>query len=214
MRRSTVVILLLFLVMAGAYYYVNNRAKPADITVTLEPTTEVSYLFEPEAGQATEIRIESKQGEVVELARNAENAWALKLPIEASAEQGSAEAAASQVTTIRISDRLSATVSPKDVGLDAPEYRLTVMFADGVERKASIGVVTPTESGYYAQLDGEAQIVIVSKASIDSLISLLTNPPYAETLTPSPVPPTATETPPLPTPGLATPVGETFTPTP
>lgn len=212
MRRSTVIYLLLFLGMAGAYYYLNNRPEPVDIAVTVEPEAVVEYLFSSADGVPTSIRMESsKTGEIVELARNAENAWALTLPFEATAEQGASEAAASQLTTIRISDRLP-NINPKDVGLDAPEYKLTVQFTSGVERIVEIGVITPTESGYYVSMDGE--IVIVSRSAIDALIGLLTNPPYAETPTPSPIPATATQTPPPSTPEPTTATNETATPKP
>ena len=134
----------------------------------------------------------------------------MTLPFEASAEQGASEAAASQIITIRITDRLP-NISPKDVGLDAPQYKLIVQFTSGVERIAEIGVITPTESGYYVGMDGE--IMIVSRSAIDALIGLLTNPPYAETPTPSPIPATATETPlPSSTPEPATATNETATP--
>jgi hypothetical protein len=182
MRRSTVIYLLLFLGIAGVYYYLNNRPTPAD-TATVTPEAPVSYLFSSADGTPTSIRVESQAGEVVELARNADNAWALTLPTEASAEQGASEAAASQITAIRISDHLP-NISPKDVGLDVPAYKISVKFTNGVERIAEIGVITPTENGYYARTNGD--IVIVSKSSIDALIGLLTAPPYAETQTPPP----------------------------
>jgi hypothetical protein len=210
MRRSTVIYILLFIAMAGAYYFLNNREKPADIALTLTPEDTVSYLFSSSDGVPTSIRVEAKTGEVVELVRNADKAWVVKLPFEASAEQGSSEAAASQITTIRITDRLP-NINPKDVGLDAPDYKLIVKF-DNVERIAEIGVVTPTGNGYYARAGDE--IVIVSKSAIDALIGLLTNPPYAETLTPSPIPATATETPLPATPEIATATNETATPKP
>ncbi len=215
MRRSTWIYLLLALATLGVYYYLNNRVQPqeiADIGATLEPTEEVAYLFDAGEGILTGIRVESKAGEVVEVARDAENAWALILPIEAAAEQGSAEAAASQIATIRIDDRIS-TVAPKDVGLDAPEYKLTVKFDGGVERIAEVGVVTPTGGGYYVRANDE--IVIVSIDAIDSLIGLLTNPPYAETPTPSPIPPTVTPTQiPSSTPEAGAADNATATPTP
>ena len=185
MRRSTVVIFLLFLVAAGAYYYLNNRPEPVDTepTATPEPTVEVAYLFPAEAGAPTRIRLEAQTGEVVELARDAENAWVMKLPSEGAADQGSAEAASSQITTIRISDRIP-NLEPTAVGLDDPAYILTVAFKNDGERTVEVGVVTPTESGYYVRMDNE--IVIVSRSAIDALIGLLTNPPYAETPTPPP----------------------------
>ena len=215
MRRSTTVFVLLFLVMAGAYYYLKNREQPtdtADIAVTLEPQAETGYLFNAEDGVPNSIRLEAQSGQVVELARNEENAWVVQQPFEGAADQGSSEAAASQITTISILNTIP-DLDPKDVGLDVPQYKLTVKFANDVERIAEIGVLTPTESGYYALKDGD--IVIVGRSGIDALIGLLTNPPYAETLTPSPIPPTVTDTPlPSLTPEPGTPAGETATPTP
>ena len=214
MRRSTIVILLLFILAAGGYYYLQNRPESVDTTPTETPipTTEVLYLFDAEAGVPTLIRLEAATGEVVELARNAENAWALTLPIEAAAEQGSAEAASSQLTTIRVSDRVP-NLDLATVGLDAPAYTLTVAFKNGVERTVDIGVLTPTESGYYVR--SEEEIVIVSRSAIDALVGLLTNPPYVETPTPSPIPPTATNTPvPSPTIEANTATETVSTPTP
>ena len=183
MRRQTVVYLLLLLVLAGVYYYLNNREQPADIAVTLEPESQVSYLFTAEDGLPTSIHIEAKTGETVEVARGADGAWALILPIEAKADQAAAEAAASQVATLRVLDTVP-DVDPEILGLSIPEYRLVIHFTSGVERKADVGVITPTESGYYVR-NADGEIVIVGKSSLDSLLGLLTNPPYLETPLPS-----------------------------
>ena len=207
MRRSTVIYLLLFLVLAGTYYYLNNREQPADISLTLEPTSEVKYLFTADDGTPTSIHIESKAGEVVEVARGTDNAWVITQPEEARADQASAEAAASQVTTMQILDTVP-DVDPDIVGLADPEYILTVKFAGDMERNVEIGVITPTESGYYVR-NANGDIVIISRSSVDALLGLLTNPPYLETPTPSPIP---TETPPPPTPDPATPSNATPTP--
>lgn len=182
-RRSTVVYLVLLLVLAGAYFYLKTRQKPADTTLTPEPSAEVSYLFTAEAGMPSSIRIESKAGKTVEIARGTDNAWALTQPTSAKADQGAAEAAASQITTMRVLDKVTG-VDPKVVGLDVPEYVLTVKFTSG-ERTVDVGVLTPTESGYYVR-DTAGKIVIVSKDAMDALISLLDNPPYLETPTPLP----------------------------
>jgi len=216
MRRSTVVYLLLFLVMAGAYYFFNNRTEPADISLTLEPEAQVSYLFSADDGTPTSIRIESKSGDIVEVARGADNAWALTKPRKASADQATAEAAASQATTIRILDTIP-DIDLDIVGLEAPDYTLTVKFTSGVERKAQIGVITPTESGYYV-LNAAGEVIVAGKSSIDSLLGLLKNPPYLETPTPSITPVTDTPVPPTGTPPSTPEAGpvtnETATPTP
>ena len=186
-RRSTVVYIVLLLVLAGAYYYLNNREQPVDIELTVEPGTEVAqaYLFTAEEGTPTSIRIESKAGETVEVARGADSAWELKQPAEAQADQAAAEAAASQVTALRILNAVP-DIDPTIIGLEEPEYVLTVAFTDGGERTVDVGVITPTESGYYVR-DTAENIVIVSKSAIDALLGLLTNPPYLETPSPAAV---------------------------
>jgi hypothetical protein len=192
-RRTTVVYIVLFLALAGAYYYLNHREKPADIALTAEPTSEISYLFTAQDGTPSSIRLASKAGQAVEIARGADNAWTLIQPTEAKADQAAAEAAASQLSTISVLDTVP-NVDPKIVGLETPEYVLTVKFTSGVERTADIGVVTPTESGYYVR-NAQGKVIIVSKSAIDVLLELLNNPPYLETLTPSPNLPTETSTP-------------------
>ncbi len=76
-------------------------------------------------------------------------------------------------------------VDPGIVGLEDPEYVLTIKFTSGGERTVDVGVITPSESGYYVR-DAEGEIVIVSRSAIDALLGLLTNPPYLETPTPLP----------------------------
>jgi hypothetical protein len=188
MRRSTVIYLVLFAIVLGAAYYFNNRAETAEAESTPEPTTEpIEYLFTSTDGLPTSIRIEAKAGEVVEVARNEENAWALILTEEAAADQGSVEAAASQVATMRILDRVPG-LAPDAVGLDVPEYTISFQFTSGAERVIEVGVLTPTESGYYVRGEG-SEIVIVSRSAVDSLIGLLTFPPYALMETPPPATP-------------------------
>ena len=201
-RRPTVVYIVLLLVLAGAYYYLNNREQPAEIELTVEPSSEVAqeYLFTAEEGTPTSIRIESKSGETVEVARGEDNAWTLVQPVEAKADQGAAEAAASQVTTMPILDAVP-DLDPGIIGLDDPEYVLTMKFTGGGERTVDVGVITPTESGYYVRESDK--IVIVSRSAIDALLGLLTNPPYLETPTPAPV-----------TPEAGTPSSESATPQP
>lgn len=185
MRRSTIVYLVLFAVVLAAAYYFNNRAETAEADVTPEPTTApIEYLFSSTDGLPTRIRIESKAGEAVEVARNEENAWALIQPEEAAADQGTVESAAGQVATIRILERVP-SLAPEDAGLDDPEYIMTFEFTSGVERMLEIGVLTPTERGYYARGDGD-EILILSTVSVDSLLGLLSDPPYAPTETPPP----------------------------
>ena len=133
----------------------------------------------------------------MEVARNAENAWALSQPVETEADQGSSEAAASQVTTMRVLERIP-DIDSELVGLEEPEYVMIVGFDGGTERTIHIGVVTPSESGYYVRDASGGDILIVSKSAVDALLQLLTSPPYLETPTPDPTPPENTPSTPTP----------------
>ena len=182
MRRSTVIYILLLAALAGAYYYINNRPKEADDEAPLPTSTPIEYLFGVEDGLPTRIHIESKDGEVVEVQRDAENAWVVTMPTEASADQGTVEAAVSQVTTIRVLDHVPG-LSAESVGLDSPEFTLTIQFTNQVERIVEIGVLTPTERGYYIGR-GDGDILIVGNTPVDALLGILTNPPYITTEVP------------------------------
>jgi hypothetical protein len=187
--RSTVVYIVILLALLGLFAYLRNREQPsADIEVTPEATLEETvYLFSAGDGLPTSIRITAKSGEVVEVARDADNAWKVILPIESPAEQGSSEAAASQITTMRVLESIP-SIDLDLVGLSDPEYTLDIRFDSGQERTVNVGVVTPSESGYYVQEASGGNVLIVSRSSLDSLIGMLTNPPYLETPTPSPAP--------------------------
>jgi hypothetical protein len=187
MRRSAVIYIVILAILAGFYYYLNNRPQAAETANETPESTPaaIEYLFNAEDGLPIRVHIESKGGDVVEVARDAENAWALTLPIEAPADQGTVEAAVGQVSTIRILDRVP-NLAKDAVGLDDPEFMITIQFTSDVERIVNVGVLTPTESGYYTNQQGDEEILIIGNSALDALIGLLTNPPYL----------VATETPP------------------
>ena len=179
MRRSTGIYIFILLILVGLYYFLNNRDPKAEEEVAFSTPIPVEYLFNIEDGPLTQIRVESKTGEIVEIARNEENAWVIKLPIETEADQGTVEAAAGQIATVRILDRIP-DLSKEAVGLDEPEFSFTIQFGSNVERIINIGVPTPTGSGYYAN-SGDNEILILSSSGLEPFIGFVTNPPYLET---------------------------------
>ncbi len=85
---------------------------------------------------------------------------------------------------------------------------MTVTFDSAKTHKVLIGSVNPIQTGYYVQVDG-GQVQVADKSGIDSLVNMLTAPPYLATLTPTitltPIPPTRR----LRYANLQTPVGST-----
>ncbi|HEY6074439.1 MAG TPA: DUF4340 domain-containing protein [Anaerolineales bacterium] len=203
-RRSTWLALILLAALVGFTVYMRQtKARTAETAAT--PTAESAPLFAAETGQVNSIKIDAGSGGSFALIRNGSD-WLIKQPVEAKADPGQAEAAATQAIALRVLSTVD--LAPADVGLDHPAYTFTFGFTDG-EHHLLVGDQTPTGSGYYARLD-DGKVVIVSSDGIQGLLNLLTTPPYAETPTPSPVPATETT---VPTAGSA-PEGTPGTPVP
>ncbi len=206
-RFGTILTVVLFAGLIVLAFYLKKQKETTAAEET--PTGQLSFVFTETDGAPTSIEVKPAAGDPVKVARNADKAWAIELPFKAEADQGSAEAAASQVSALRILDKIDS--DPNNIfGFDNPTIVINIEFADGKKHALEVGDVTPTNSGYYVRVDGE-KMYIVSMDGIDSLAQLATFPPYLNTPTPSPLPPT--ETPVPPTEALSTP-GATVTPAP
>jgi Domain of unknown function (DUF4340) len=202
--RNTWILLVILLALIGASLYLTNQKTKQAASAT--PTIGSNVVFDSILGTPVDIKIQSSSGQSVEVARDATGQWVLKSPVQVAADQASAEAAATQLASLRILGDVQ--LGPDIVGLDKPADTLTVKFSAGTTHTLIVGAVNPIQTGYYAQLDnGKTQIV--DKPAIDALLGLLTSPPYAATLTPTATSaPTATPTPailPSATPALPTP---------
>ena len=180
-QAGTWITVLIFIGLIGAAVYLNRQKDTAEVEVT--PASEPSYLFSATTdGNPTSIEIKPAEGgETVRIARNAENAWALELPVEAEADQGLSEAAATQISALEILDPIDA--DPAIFGLDNPAYVITLEFDGGKKHTLEVGDSTPTSKGYYVRVDSD-KMMIVDLSGIDSLLQLAAFPPYLATATP------------------------------
>lgn len=199
-RTQTWVLLVILAALVGLVLYLNYRQESTDASAT--PTVGDTSLFDPAEGQPSSIEIISELGDTVKVVRSSEGVWALELPEKAEADQGEVEAAATQLTSLRVVGEVKGDA--EIFGLDTPAYAMNIEFAEGKTRMLEVGDNTPTNSGYYVRLD-KGKILIVGLSGIDSLTNLLVFPPYASTPTPSPQPPTATPVPSVPTEAAVTP---------
>lgn len=185
-QTGTWVTILLLAIAVGAAFYINRQAETtAEETLTLTPeATEQAFVFDS-GSVLNAIKVKPAEGATVELKRNAENAWALILPEKTEADQGLAEAAASQVSALGIITEVSGATNLSDFGLEAPAYIINLGFEGGTSNVLKVGDLTPSQNGYYVQLDDET-VYVVGRDGIDALISLTFAPPYLNTPTPSP----------------------------
>jgi hypothetical protein len=210
-RKTSWVLIFILAVLLGFFFYVKDRN--AKIAAQATPTPGTKYLFDQSLGAPTDIKIMDISANTVEVARDTSGTWVLKAPTSAAADQGSVEAAATQVSALRILNDVQ--LGPSIVGLDKPSYVISLTFSNNQKHQLAVGSVTPIQDGYYAQLDA-GKIQIVDKQGLDALVGLLTTPPYAATQTPSvsatptnpPVTPTTEPTlTPATTPVVVTPTG-------
>lgn len=185
----------LALFVLGIFYL--NRKEQADAAATA-PAETSTYALEIDESSITAIEVKSKDGDAVKIERQEGGAWKLTLPVEAEANQGLAEAAASQSASIRVTSPIDNPGDLSIFGLKQSAYTVTITLADKSTRTLEIGDSTPTQKGYYVRVDGK-QVLIVSASAVEALTALITNPPVLNTATPTALPPTATPEPPTPT---------------
>lgn len=192
-QAGTWIAVLLFAALIGfAVYLKSEKEKKAD-TVEVTPVSETAAVF-AENDIVTSIQIKPTDGETVKVARNAENVWAVELPLEAEADQGLVEAAAAQISALQVISPIAAGSDPEIFGLKDPAYIITIEFKGGTTRALEVGEVTPTNSGYYARLDKD-KMMVTDLGGIESLLQLGFFPPYLNTPAPASLPPTATPAP-------------------
>jgi hypothetical protein len=184
-RKETWILILVLAGLVGLSFVLRNRAEQAVDLST--PTPDSIRIFGAELGTPTSIEILPDAGDAVRLARGQDGVWSMELPRPGPANQGLAEAAATQLVTLRREADVAGEAAI--FGLESPAYVVNVSFDSGEARSLAVGDATPTSSGYYARLD-LGQLVIVGYSGMEALLNLVSSPPYLET--PTAVPDLAT----------------------
>ena len=181
-RASTWIAVVLLIALVGLTFYLKNE-KEKSVIEDVTPVSEPATLFNAQDGSVSSIEIKPADGEAVKVARNAENAWVVEMPIEAEADQGLAEAAAAQVSALRVLSQIENDADPEIFGLKNPAFIVMIEFQNGKKHTIEVGDPTPTNSGYYVRLDN-GRIVVTDLSGISSLLQLGYFPPYLNTPTP------------------------------
>lgn len=194
MRRSTIVLVVLFAAFGLLYWYMQkpgNVIKQALTTSTPTAPQPLSDLIKPEQGQVSQISVQSADGKTVTLKKSG-GIWLIATDHEAPANQDSAEMIAQSISSLRMVATLEKAPDLAAIGLSSPVYTVSLVLSDGSPYIFKIGAATVTGSGYYVQAN-DGSLVVIDKNAIDTLTSLIVDPPFLQTATPSPAP--ATETP-------------------
>jgi hypothetical protein len=191
-QAGTWISVFLLAALVGLAFYLSREKGKTGTEAT--PTLEKTFIFTEADGAVSSIEVKPDGGDAVKIAHNAQNAWVLEMSNEeVEANQGMAEAAATQVTALPITAQIEDGKAPDIFGLDKPTYVITVEFKGGKTRTLEVGDLTPTNSGYYVRVD-KGKILVTDVSGIEALMQLRASPPYLNT--PTVLPPTE---PPVPT---------------
>jgi len=191
-KRPTWILLIVLALVSATYFYLKER--PLKATAPTPTAIKPSFLITKDNGALTKIHILDAQGNSLQMGRDASGNWAITQPELAAANQSQAEAAETQFFALSVLTTLETSPALDVIGLNPPAYTITLGFFDAqrlpgnTQKVLEIGSLTPTGSGYYVSLEGK--IYVISQSSINAVLGLLMNPPYAATPT---IP--ATETP-------------------
>jgi len=182
-RAGTWIAVLLLIALIGLSFYLNSE-KEKSVIADATPLSEPVAMFNTEDGPVSSIEIQPADGEAVKVARNVENVWAVEMPIAAEADQGLAEAAATQVSALQVLSQIE-NADPEIFGLENPAFVIALEFQSGDKHTLEVGDATPINSGFYVRLDN-GRIMIANLDGISSLLQLVYSPPYLNTPTPAP----------------------------
>jgi hypothetical protein len=186
MRRSTIVLVVLLAALGLLYWYMQkpgNVIKQALATSTPTAPAPLSNLISPNQGPVSKISIQDAAGKAVSL-QKAGGIWLVTAGYEAPANQEFSEAIAQQILSLRLDVRLEKAPELASLGLDNPNYTVSLILQDGSLYTFKIGAATVTESGYYVQAN-DGSIGVIDKYTIDMLITLIVEPPLLQTATPA-----------------------------
>jgi hypothetical protein len=189
LRRSTWIALSLVVLLVGVLLYSQREEQVVEEMAQSFPTLPSNTVIGDGQDTANRIKLETSTGAVIEVALNMQNDWEVILPFAGAADEGAVESAVSKISSLRFTREVE-DIPLAGLGLEHPAYILTVRLKSGGEHVLEIGDKTPSGSGYYARLD-EKKVLILDGSGVENLLLLMEYPPYLETPTPSPLPPTA-----------------------
>ena len=174
LKRSTLIIVGIFiLILVAAILFQRNQDK---IDTESMLATDQSYLIDIGEFEIIALEINGVNGSQVIVKRETEGKWVLVEPSGNDADETRIESAVSQASRLDTLSKLESKINLADIGLDQPTYWINITLSNGEHKSAFIGNNTPTNSGYYAYMNG-APLQVVNKFNVDSLLEILTNPP-------------------------------------
>jgi hypothetical protein len=184
-RRTTWIVLIVFAFVVGfAWIFQRYQSTRVDTPSTGTPTTPPNYLYDLTNNNVDEIKISDQSGEMIDLYFDPVlSKWAVAdIPAD-QADSIQIESVSTQLFSLQAQETLTQIPPLDSIGLDTPQYTITMTTTEGTQINTQIGTITAIGSGYYARVDA-GPVVIVGKTVIDDILDLLKTPPILPTATP------------------------------
>src|SRR2546428_13860186 len=166
MKPKGLLIAVVLLAALGGATWWSNKKEAAAIK---SPADAATKLISIPDDQFQEIKINRSTGEKLRLRRE-NGKWRIEEPNPLPADQdamGSMVSSLSSLSADKVVEEKAADLKP--YGLDHPALDVSVVKKDGKAVELLIGDDTPTGSGSYAQLAGDAKVVTLASYTKSSL---------------------------------------------
>jgi hypothetical protein len=174
-RKQTWIVLAAFAVLlAFALLWQNDVIRlGSSATPTPSPTSQGLMVTGWQASDITWMELLDSQGSGMRVILDSEGKWVLDAEGGDAADAGVVEEIRSQIAAAQTEISLDPGYDLEAIGLGAaPSHTLTIRSPQGRQAVIHIGQPTPTDSGYYVQVDNAAPAV-VSKLAIDAILEKL-----------------------------------------
>jgi len=170
--RGLMIAVVLLAALGGALYW-SNKAKSKEAGKPLADTTPKLLSIPEDQFRKIEIRKAGAEGATV-LEKDASDKWAITAPQKLPADQDAIRSMVSTLSSLN-SDRLIEEKASElgSYGLASPSLQVTVTKKDGKSEQVLIGDETPTGSGFFAKLPGDARVLTIAsfnKSGVDKTI--------------------------------------------
>ncbi len=170
-----------------AYVYFGEMRRPPAPAANATPTP--APLLKVAADQVLGITVRGGDGET-RLGRAQGGEWRLEAPVPGPADTERVSRFLDRVATLTPSRSLDEPGPLEDYGLAQPALEVTLALADGTTQVLEIGAANPLETAYYAQVQGQPGVHLVSMLLQESVREMLDTPPVPPTPTPTAEPTT------------------------
>ncbi|NPV78477.1 MAG: DUF4340 domain-containing protein [Anaerolineae bacterium] len=167
-KRSTWVTLAFFVVLVGfAIYW--QKSPETFMSPTPTPTPFPIFLPGWSEKEISLIEISAPDENIIVLKLDSTKQWALANSDHDQVAQGKIEELLTTLRTATIISAINNPVDPAVIGLEEPKLSIRLQNTKGETVLIKIGDKTPTDSGYYAQMD-ENLPVILRSITVEDLV--------------------------------------------